>query len=176
MENNIELEIQREIEYYNSLPVKFDNFIYPSKDIPLNDGVIFIPRFNTNMEVPDMKKIPTYNFTIATYIDKLEIGSINLHIGYSKEIYYTGHIGCYINEQHRRKGYAIRATRLLIPLMKAHNMENIILTNNQNNISSMNLCEKLGARFLRTVPVPEWHSIYKQYGCVFHNIYDWSVQ
>jgi hypothetical protein len=46
MENNFEREIQKEIDYYNSLPVKFDNFIYPCDDIPLNDGVVFISSFN----------------------------------------------------------------------------------------------------------------------------------
>ena len=100
---------------------------------------------------------------------------MNLHIGYNSELYYTGHIGCRIKEEHRRKGYAMRSAKLLLPLLKAHGMTHIILTNNSSNAASMSLCEKLGAKYLRTVPVPEWHFLYKNYGAISHNIYVWDI-
>jgi hypothetical protein len=35
---------------------------------------------------------------------------------------------------------------------------------------------KLGARFLRNVRLPEWHSAVKNDGVRFFNIYEWSIE
>ena len=57
-----------------------------------------------------------------------------------------GHLGLSIAKDYRRKGYGLKATKLLIE--KARNefgIGDILLTNEPNNIPSRNMCEKLGA-------------------------------
>lgn len=176
MENNVEQEIQKEIEYYNSLPVKFENFI----DIPeLSDGVVFISCTLTKLTTPrnpELPKIPGYYFNICTCNDRLTVGDINLRVGYNEELYYSGNSGYHIYEQYRGKGYAVHACQLLLPILKAHNIKKILITNAHDNTASIRVCEKLGARFIRTVRVPEWHLLFTDYGRTFQNIYDWDIK
>lgn len=175
MENNVEREIQKEIAAYNSLPVTFDDFV----DHPeLSDGVIFLTCTLTKLTTPrnpELQKVPGYYFNICTCGDGLTIGDINLRVGYNEELYYSGNTGYHVYEQHRGNGYAVRACRLLIPVLKAHAMTNIMITNAHDNVASMRVCEKLGAKFMRTARVPEWHLLFTDHGRIYQNIYDWDI-
>lgn len=173
MENNIEREIQQEIAYYNALPVTFEDFV----DMPeQSDGEIYIVCSDKKPGNPEINKLPMYYITIWTCHDRTNVGDINLRIGYNDEMYYTGNTGYHIYEQHRGKGYAVRACKLLIPLLKAHNMTHLLITNALENTASIRVCEKLGAKFIRTAPVPEWHILHTKFGRAFQNIYDWRIE
>lgn len=57
-----------------------------------------------------------------------------------------GHIGLSIAKDYRRKGLGLKTTKLLIE--KARNefgIQDILFTNEPENIASRNMCEKLGA-------------------------------
>jgi len=57
-----------------------------------------------------------------------------------------GHIGLAIAKDYRRKGFGLKTTKLLIE--KARNefdIQDILFTNEPENIASRNMCEKLGA-------------------------------
>jgi len=167
-------EIQREIDYYKSLPCKFNGFI----DVPeLSDGVIHLVCLAKNPEDPVKKWIPGYDFAICKGGEI--VGGISLRIGYGggvygSNLYYGGQIGYSIEEAHRGNGYAARACRLLIPVAKAHHMEKLLITTGETNTASMRVCEKLGARLLRVVHLPQWTEMY-ELGQRRQNIYEWTI-
>ena len=164
-----EWEVQKEVTYYNNQPYKFEGFItVPS----LSDGEIFLVCMAKNDAVPEKKWVPSYNFAVCKGGEK--IGAVNLRIGYTDDLYYSGQVGYAIDEAHRGNNYAVRATELLKPIAIAHGMEKLIITNNEANTASMRVCEKLGAKLLRQARLPEWASLYKE-GQRNVNIYEWSV-
>ena len=162
-------EIEKEISYYNSLPVIFEDFI----DFPeLTDGEIELVCIAKKPAIPEKKWVPAYVFEIRR--DGNRIGEINLRIGYTDGLYYGGQIGYGVDEGHRGHGYAAKGCRLLKPVLRAHGMRKVLITNDVNNIASRRTCEKLGAKLIRVAPVPEWHDLYGQ-GIRYLNIFEWSL-
>ena len=163
------LAIQREIAFYNSLPVIFEDFIDPPA---LLDGVIQLFCIEKQPANPEKGWVPAYVFAICKNAE--EIGDISLQVGYTEELYYSGQIGYNIKKDHRGNGYAGRACRLLIEVARAHGLNRLLITNNVGNIASARVCEKLGARFLRQAPLPDWHELYMK-GQRAVNIYEWRI-
>ena len=165
-----EWETQREIEYYSTMPFVFDDFI----DVPdLSDGLINLVCVDKSPADPEKKYVPEYKFLVCKGSEK--VGEINLRIGYTDSLYFGGQIGYGIDERHRGNGYAGRACRLVLPVAKAHGMEKLLITNDHINYASRRVCEKLGARFVRTARMAQWHELYKE-GRRFSNIFEWSVE
>jgi RimJ/RimL family protein N-acetyltransferase len=165
-----EWDTQKEIAYYNNLPCIFDGFI----DLPeLTDGEIRLVCTAKKPAIPEKKYVPAYEFAVCKSGEK--IGEINLRLGYTDGLYYGGQIGYGINEKYRGNGYAAAACRLLLPVMKAHGMKKVLISNNQDNAASRRVCEKLGARLVRLARLPEWHDLYRE-GKRFVNIFKWSVE
>ena len=161
--------IQNEIEYYNSLPCVFEDFM----DMPaLCDGTIRLVCAKKHLIDFYGSQLPAYVFDI--YAGEIKVGDIRLRIGYTEGIYYSGHIGFAIDEAHRGKGYALRACRLLAPVANFHAMPKLLITNDENNIASYRVCEKLGAKFLRKAELPSWHDAYKE-GHSSKNIFEWDL-
>ena len=164
-----EWEIHKEIEYYNALPYIFDDFI----DVPeLSDNVIHLVCTEKKPAIPEKKWVPAYEFAVCKGSE--QIGHINLRIGYTDGLYYGGQIGYGIDEKHRGNGYAVRACRLLIPVIHAHKMTKLLISNERGNMASKRVCEKLGARLLRVARLPEWHNLYIE-GNRFENIFEWTM-
>ena len=162
--------IAKEIAYHNALPCVFDNFI----DLPeLSDGVISFVCSVKSPANPEHKWVPAYIFDICK--DGEKIGDVGLRIGYTEGLYYGGQIGYNVDGTHQGNGYAVRACRLLVPIAKAHAMIKLLITNDHKNIASMRVCEKLGAKLVRTAPLPDWHELYKD-GQRFVNIYEWDIE
>jgi len=160
---------QSEIAYYNNLPCVFTGFM----DVPpLSDGDIRLECIEKVSAIPEKGKAPLYFFDI--YKDDTKIGSILLRIGYSEEIYYSGHIGYGIDEAHRGKGYAVAACRLLMPIAQYHSMAKLIISNDTANKASYRVCEKLGAKFIHTADIPDWHHEYEE-GFRHMNIFVWEI-
>ncbi|MCL2776232.1 MAG: GNAT family N-acetyltransferase [Oscillospiraceae bacterium] len=165
-----EWETQKEIAYYNALPVKFDGFI----NLPeLSDGVIYLVCTDKKPEILEKKWVPAYEFAVCKGGEK--IGDINLRIGYTDGLYYCGQVGYNIDEKHCGNGYAGRACRLILPVAKTHGMTKLLITNNCTNASSKRVCEKLGAKLVRVARTPEWCDLYKE-GHRYDNIFEWSVE
>jgi len=165
-----EWETQREIARYNALPVRFDGFT----DLPeLSDDEIYLVCTSKDEADPEKKWVPAYSFAVCKAGEK--IGGINLRIGYTDGLYYSGQIGYGIDEKHRGNGYAGRACRLIVPIAKAHGMTRLLITNDPANTASKRVCEKLGARFVRLARLPEWHDLYAG-GRRFINIFEWNME
>ncbi|WP_161496503.1 GNAT family N-acetyltransferase [Clostridium thermosuccinogenes] len=164
-----EWEVLQEISYYNSLPVIFDGFI----EIPeLTDGEIELYCVGKKPAIPEKKWVPAYDFEIRQGGSR--VGEISLRIGYTDGLYYGGQIGYGVDEQHRGHGYAEKACRLLVPVIRAHGMKKVLITNNHTNIASKRTCEKLGAKLIRVARLPEWHDLYKE-GQRYVNIFEWDT-
>lgn len=153
-----------------ALPVRFDGFM----DVPaLSDGEIRLICVNKDPAEPEKERVPMYTFAVTRGGEA--IGEINLRVGYHiPRLYHGGQIGYGIDEAYRGRGYAGRACRLLIPVMRYHGMETVFITNNTDNLASRRVCEKLGAKFLRVSRVPEWHDMYER-GARYVNIFEWRL-
>lgn len=168
-------EVINDIEYYKSLPVKFNGFI----DIPeLTDGIMHLIILSKDDAIPEKKYVPAYNF--GMYVENIKVGEINLRIGYigfgpdSSSLYYGGQIGYNVDEQYRGNGYAPRACKIVGVVAKAHEMTKLLITNNITNNASRRVCEKLEAKFVRAVKLPEWTDMYKE-GHRAQNIFELSI-
>lgn len=167
VEEYTEWKIAHEIRHYNSLPVVFNGFI----DVPvLTDGEIELLCIAKSAAVPEKKWVSAYEFEIR--LGGLHVGKISLRVGYNESLYYSGQIGYAVDEPYRGHNYAEKACRLLVPVIRAHGMEKILITNNHDNIASRRTCEKLGAKYIRKVTLPEWHDIYLE-GQRPVNIFEW---
>lgn len=90
-------------------------------------------------------------------------GSISLRIGHSENLdLYLGHIGYHVLPPARGRHFAERACKLLLPLARAHGHSQLWITCNPENAASRRTCERLGARFIDTVPVPSTNALYSQ--------------
>ena len=60
-----------------------------------------------------------------------------------------GHLGLSIDKDYRRKGYGLASTKLLIEKARDEfGIDDILLTNEPDNIPSRRMCEKLGAELV----------------------------
>ena len=166
----VEKDIAQEIAYYNALLCKFEGFM----DVPnLSDGVISLACVKKSPALPEKKWVAAYSFDILKCNGE-KVGGINLRIGYTDGLYYGGQIGYGIDEAHRGNGYAAQACRLLTPVAKFHGMTKLLITNEESNVASQRVCEKLGAKFVRKAKLPAWHNLYES-GWRFVNIYEWPI-
>jgi len=167
--------IQKEIAHYNTLPCEFNGF---AETPTLTDGEIYLVCTEKKPANPEKKHVPSYSFAICRSGEK--VGTLNLRIGYggghhNSSLYYGGHIGYEIQEPYRGKSYATRACKLLAPIARHHKMQTLLITNNTENHASRRVCEKLGAKLLRMVRIPEHDDLYKT-GQRFENIFEWAVE
>jgi tagatose 1,6-diphosphate aldolase len=163
-------KIRREIARCSALPVRFDGFL----DVgTLGDGLLELDCVDKLPADLIYRYAPAYNFEIK--LGGKRIGAISLRVGYSKSLFYSGQIGYSVDSQYRGRGYAGRACRLLRPLMRAHGMEKILITNNPENAASRRVCEKLGARLLLVAKIPWTHELYRV-GDRYKNIFEWDIK
>ena len=163
-------ETRKEIARCNAFPVMFNGFLDTGG---LGDGTVKLVCVEKLPADHIGGYAPSYNFEIR--VDGMRAGAISLRVGYSRNLFYSGQIGYAVDAPFRGKGYAGRACRLMIPLMRAHGMTKVLITNNPDNIASRRVCEKLGAKLLRIVKIPRSHELYKA-GDRYKNIFEWDIE
>ncbi len=90
-------------------------------------------------------------------------GSISLRIGHSTNLdCYLGHIGYHVLPAARGRHFAERATRMLLPIARAHGHKCLWITCNPDNYASRRTCERLGAVYVDTLAVPKGNALYSQ--------------
>jgi predicted acetyltransferase len=88
-------------------------------------------------------------------------GGIGLRIGASSTIeMYYGHFGYHVYPPARGYRYAERSCRLLLPLARRHKLRTLWLTCNPDNLASRRTCERLGARLVSIVSIPQDDPLY----------------
>ena len=148
-----------------TLPCVFSGFM----DLPdLTDGEIRLICHTKAPADPVKKHVPAYLFHIA--LGSEVIGKIDLRIGYTPSLYVGGNIGYTVDEKYRGRGFAGKACRLLLPVMRYHQMKIALITNDVRNTASRRVCEKLGLRHLGQMKVPYENDMYAR-GIYRVNIY-----
>jgi RimJ/RimL family protein N-acetyltransferase len=90
-------------------------------------------------------------------------GTLALRLSDSEQIrLYTGHVGYGVFPAARGNHYAERATRLILPLARAHGMDHLWITCNPDNLASRRTIERLGATYVETVDVPPDNIAYQR--------------
>ena len=163
-------EVRKEIARYFAYPIVFNGFLDAGG---LGDGRITLICVDKLPADTIQGYVPSYNFEIRDNGER--VGAVSLRVGFSKSLYYSGHIGYAVDAPHRGKGYAGKACCLMIPLMRAHGMTKVLITNNPDNIASRRVCEKLGAELLRIVKLPRSHELYRA-GDRYKNIFEWDIE
>lgn len=106
--------------------------------------------------------VPAYIYVINLHGKSETIGEINLRIGNNEGVFYGGHIGYAIVKEYRGNNYAAKACNLLKQVARAHEMNELFITCNPNNIPSQRTCEKLGATLFEVVDLPEYNDMYQE--------------
>lgn len=83
-------------------------------------------------------------------------GEIALRIGEGGSLFYLGHIGYHMDPPFQGRHGALRACRMVIPLLQEMGMRSFVITTDDDNIPSIRTCEKLGCVLESTVDVPNW--------------------
>ncbi len=130
----------------------FDNFDF------LTDGEINLKISGKYSGDKDM--LPFYYYDI--FLDDRFIGRISMRIGSNFNSYYNGNIGYEIEEKFRGNKYAFKACKLILPIAKAHGMNEIILTCDEDNIPSYKTIEKLGGELVEITKPPETYFAYRE--------------
>lgn len=118
------------------------------------DGIIDLVPFRLRPSPVELGFGQVYNYLITPHGKSREMGQIELRLGESRSIYYFGHIGYHIDPPYRGHRYALRACRLLLPLIRQSGKSSIVITTDTDNIGSRKTCAYLGCHLERTVPVP----------------------
>lgn len=95
-----------------------------------------------------------YLFYLYRHRTRKYVGYVSLRLGESPSLYYLGHIGYRIEQEYRGHGYAGRACRLMLPLMRQHGLRSVVITTDVDNLPSRKTCEALGCTLERIAPVP----------------------
>ncbi len=95
-----------------------------------------------------------YTFDIYRRGGKRAVGYVSLRLGESPALYYLGHIGYRIYQGFRGHGYAARAVRLMMPLMRQEGLLHPVITTDRDNLPSRRTCENVGCVLEWVAPVP----------------------
>ena len=101
----------------------------------------------------DAEIIPYYFYSIFNMHGDA-VGKISIRIGHNNHSYYNGNIGFEVNKEHRGFNYSLHATRLVMQVATAHNMEHIYITCQESNAASRRIITKLGAIEQEIVKIP----------------------
>ncbi|MCX7938452.1 MAG: hypothetical protein N2545_03325, partial [Thermoflexales bacterium] len=72
------------------------------------------------------ERVPTYRFHMQVRGSRTIAGEISLRIGSSPNlVVYYGHIGYHVEPPYRGRRFAARSCRLLLPLARAHGMDEL---------------------------------------------------
>lgn len=163
-------DVRKEFQSYLNWPVEFNGFDYLPE---LREGDMDLICTKTIPADPERNWVPAYHFDIL--VDNKKVGFIDLRIGYNEGLYYGGNIGYAIDEAYRGHNYAGRACRLLPSVAKIHGMKKLIISNEYRNLASRRVCEKIGAKFIRTIALPKWNDI-RTDGHLYENLFVWEIE
>lgn len=116
--------------------------------------------------------VPSYQFWMLirhapgqpTVAPPLRIaGGLSLRIGSTPaiELYY-GHIGYHVFPAAQGNRYALRASRLVLPIARAHGLQSLWLTCSPDNTASRRTIERLGGIYAGAVPVPPTEPLFER--------------
>ena len=120
-----------------------------------SDGEIDLVLSNEDLSDQECGIEDGYTFYLYLSGTRHYVGYVSLRMGESPALYYLGHIGYRIEEPYRGHGYAGRACRMIIPLIRQLGLRSLVITTNVENIPSRKTCEHLSCTLERIAPVPQ---------------------
>jgi len=146
----------------------------------LDPGILFYENVSLKLleTVPaDHSKgfVPIYRFGIYNNNNPAKIGHLSFKVGNNKHIIlYVGHIGFQIDTKYRGQSYAYKACLALRKFILNYYNE-IIITCNPENISSVKTIEKLGAEFIECLEIPDDNFLRIERNETHKNRYVWKL-
>lgn len=169
--------IYQDSDFYGLVKEDFDRGYEPEVKDFLDLGKTELTAYNLSLRCAgyhpgetSKNRVPGYRFDITDKSSGAVFGEISLCLGFTEAMYYTGHIGCFVNEQYRGVGVATAACKIILNLVKAHKFGKILLASDHADKASRRVCEKTGARLIRIAGLPERHDLYAKGGrfaCVY---------
>lgn len=120
------------------------------------------------------KEIPYYWYNIIENKTNNQVGKISIRIGSNYHSYYNGNIGYEIDSDYRGNNYAYLASKMVLDVARFYKMNELILTCEENNITSSKTIEKLGGVLIETVAPPRDYFAYFE-GIKKHKIYKLDI-
>jgi predicted acetyltransferase len=108
----------------------------------------------------DSQIIPFYYFDIYLNNISKPIGKISIRIGHNEHSYFNGNLGYEIDEAFRGNGYAKEAVIMTYKVARFHGMTHLIISCDEDNISSKRVIDKLGGVHLETRFPPQNYVFY----------------
>ena len=103
----------------------------------------------------DENELPFYWWSIVENATETCVGKISLRLGHNYHSYWNGNVGYEVDEPHRGHGYAATALEMVFPLAKAHGMDHLIVSCDEDNIASYRTIERCGGTLLEISDPPE---------------------
>ena len=122
--------------------------------LSFSDGEIDLRLANEDMADDECGIEDGYMFYIYPHGSRRYAGYVCLRLGESPALFYLGHIGYRVDAPFRGKHYALKACRLLLPLMRRLGLHSVSITADADNLPSRKTCEGLGCRLEGIWPVP----------------------
>lgn len=117
---------------------------------------------------------PAYHFKIKKHLMPIEMGKIDIRIGYNDTTFYGGNIGYEIYPPFRGHHYATKACLLIKKIALLHGMDYVYISCLPENIPSNKTCQRLGSSWLGTYLIPFHHEMYLA-GVRQINVYEWGL-
>jgi len=145
-------------------PVPFQHLSSSTLQVLLSDGEVSLKVEELCPSQPQKQWVPSYEFKISSQDGKVDYGRLNLRCGHLPALFWGGHIGYGIDEIHRGKRYATKASKLAITFArKYHSIDTIYITCDPTNLASRKTIEALeGGIFEGVFRIPEGHIMYQQ--------------
>ncbi|MCP4685161.1 MAG: GNAT family N-acetyltransferase [bacterium] len=115
---------------------------------------------------PGGELVPYYHYLIVDRRGHL-VGHLNLRIGT------TRHIGLEITKEFRGRSLSQHACRAIAPLVRKY-YDKVALTADPDNAASIRIIEKLGAKYLSEIDVPEDDPAFAA-GVVRKKRFEWTI-
>ncbi|PRY40111.1 acetyltransferase (GNAT) family protein [Spirosoma oryzae] len=111
---------------------------------------------------PAAGRAMTEHYAIVETVSGQSVGTIRLRLSDTDDIrLYAGHVGYRVNEAYRGNHYAQQACMLLKARALEHGFSELWITCDPDNWPSRRTCERIGARLVEIIDLPEELDMYQ---------------
>ena len=133
------------------------------------DGGVLSLRLIEKVEGSE-NELPFYWWSIVENESGATVGKISLRLGHNYHSDWNGNVGYEVDEPYRGHHYAAIALKMILPLARAHGMDHLIISCDEDNAASYKTIERCGGHLLEiSYPPKDW--IYYRPGLPLKRIY-----
>ena len=127
---------------------------------PMRDGKLRLELVGTD---PHDAQLHLRCYYFGMFLDGVEemVGEIELRLRDDRDtLLYLGQVGYSVEPEYQGQRLAARSLKLLMPLAKRHQLRELWITCNPDNLASQRTCERAGAVLEEVVTLPRSHTLY----------------